>query len=176
MHSFLILTHFTSIIQGCVEAWRTWALWEMVFNKAFSRLFTRVQGTGTLTALVDATAVVRAGIVRGTANGQALCARVALRAGGTVADGLVINALTHGLLATGLVVGATHWGTLPVPADVRGGAVVVSVTTYVVAANLWVAFVAWFACTERVVLYNLTVGIDTTLAWVFAEAIEASLV
>lgn len=88
----------------------------------------------------------------------------------------MVNSLTHSLLTTGLIVGAAHWSTLSIATNVCGWTVSISVATYVLTSNLWITFIAEFAGADRVLLYNLTVGIDATLAGVFTEAVKASLV
>lgn len=126
--------------------------------------------------MVYAAAVVGAGVVGGATDGHTLGARVTLGAGRTVANSLVLHPLTHGLRAARLVVGATHWGTLSVAADVRGRTVLVAITADFIASNLRVTFVATLAGAEWMMFHNLTVGIDTTLAWVFTEPVEAGFV
>lgn len=172
----LVLTHFTSIIWGPLEAWWARALWSVTEDLTFSRLYTRVQGTGGFTALVDAAAVIRAGIIRGTANSKTLCVRITLGARWTVTDCFMLNTLTHSFLTTRFIVGATYWSTLTIATYMCGWAVIITITPYFVTSNLRITFITTLASAKRMMFYYLTIGIGTTLTRIFTKASEASFV
>lgn len=169
------LTHLAAIVDGAVKARWAGTLPSMVLGIAGGWFFAWFKTAGTFTPLVDAAAVIWAGIIGDTANGNTLCTWVALRARRAVANSLVFNSLTDSCTATRLIVGSTHWCTLPIPTCMCSRTVVISIASNFNTPNFWITFIAPLACTHWMVLNNFTISIGTTLAWIPADTSEASL-